>query len=56
MSEKQKIPLNQPAPRDQQQMQRKATDAPGGTRGSEAEEIHRQSGHRVGDQGTHKRK
>lgn len=56
MSEKQKIPLNQQAPKGQQQMQRKSTDKPSGKRGIEDEELHRQSGHRVGDQGAHKRK
>ena len=56
MSEKQKIPLNQQPPKDQQQMQRQSTDQPGGKRGIEPEELHRQSGHRVGDQGAHKRK
>jgi hypothetical protein len=56
MSDKQKIPLNQQAPKDQQQMQHKSTDTPDGKRGIEDQELHRQSGHRVGDQGTHKRK
>ena len=55
MNKKQKIPSAQTPPKDQQQMQRKATDAPDGKRGIEDEELHRQSGHRVGDQGTHKR-
>lgn len=56
MSEKERVPLNQQAPKAQQQIQRKSTDKPGGKRGIEAEEVHRQSGHRIGDQGTHKRK
>ena len=55
-SEKQKIPLDTQAPRDQQVLQRKSTQTPDGKRGIEDEELHRQSGHRVGDQGAHKRK
>ena len=56
MSEKQKIPRDKQPPHDQQVLQRKATDAPHGKRGIEDQELHRQSGHRVGDQGAHKRK
>ena len=56
MSEKQKIPLDKQAPRDQQVLQRKSTQTPDGKRGIEDQEMHRQSGHRVGDQGAHKRK
>jgi hypothetical protein len=56
MSEKQKVPLNKKPPKDQQQMQRQSTDQPDGKRGMEDQELHRQSGHRVGDQGAHKRK
>ena len=55
MSEKQKHPSGKSPPKDQQQMQRKSTDNPDGKRGLEDEELHRQSGHRVGDQGSHKR-
>lgn len=56
MNEKQPIPSQKQAPKDQQTMQDKATDRPGGTRGMEDQELHRQSGHRVGDQGSHGRK
>ena len=56
MSDKQKIPPQQQPPKDQQRMQRQATDRPDGKRGQEDPELHRQSGHRVGDQGAHKRK
>ena len=56
MNEKQKIPSKQQAPKDQQRMQHRATDRPDGKRGMEDQELHRQSGHRVGDQGTHQRK
>jgi hypothetical protein len=55
MNKKQKLPSQQQPPKDQQQMDRKATDNPDGKRGMEDQEMHRQSGHRVGDQGTHKR-
>ena len=55
MSDKQKRPSEKAPPKDQQEMQRKATDTPDGKRGIEAEELHRQSGHRVGDQGSHTR-
>jgi hypothetical protein len=55
MSEKQKRPSDKAPPEDQQQMQRKSTDKPDGKRGLEDEELHRQSGHRVGDQGRHTR-
>ena len=56
MNEKQKLPSQQDAPKDQQQMRDQSTDRPDGKRGMEDQELHRQSGHRVGDQGAHKRK
>ena len=55
MNKKQKIPSQKQPPKDQQQMGRQSTDAPDGKRGIEDQELHRQSGHRVSDQGTHKR-
>lgn len=56
MNEKQKIPSQKDAPKDQQQMRDQATDRPDGKRGIEDQELHRQSGHRVGDQGGQKGK
>ena len=55
MNKKQPIPSQKQAPKDQQKMQDKAHERPGGERVVDSEEMHRQSGHRVGDQGTHKR-
>jgi hypothetical protein len=56
MNKKQKLPSQKDAPHDQQQMRDQSTDRPDGKRGMEDQELHRQSGHRVGDQATHKRK
>jgi len=55
MNKKQQIPSQKQAPKDQQAMQQKAHQKSGGERVVDSEEMHRQSGHRVGDQGTHKR-
>ena len=55
MNKKQPIPSQKQAPKDQQAMQDKAGKTQGGERVVDSEEMHRQSGHRVGDQGTHKR-
>ena len=59
MSDKQKQPLQQDAPKDQQGLSN-ATGAKDGRErdagaGVDDAEYHRQSGHRVSDQGTHKR-
>ena len=54
-NKKQQTPSQQPPPQDQQQMQRKAQNRPDAKRELEGEEAHQQSGHRVGDQGTHTR-
>ena len=58
MSEKQKQPLQQDAPKSQQPLGKKGQPDAGGERdrgaGMDSEEYHRQSGHRVSDQGTHK--
>lgn len=59
MSDKQKQPLPRDVPKDQQGLAGKAR----GDQGKESDrgagiddaEYHRQSGHRVSDQGTHKR-
>ena len=55
MNRKQQIPSQQQPPKDQQQMQHKASQTPGGERVVDGQEMHRQSGHRVGDQRNHKR-
>lgn len=55
MNQKQKLPPQQDAPKDQQRMRDQSTERPDGKRGIEDQELHRQSGHRVGDQGAHKR-
>lgn len=54
MNKKQPIPSSKQAPRDQQKMQDKAAARPDAKRELEGEEAHRQGGHRVGDQGSHK--
>lgn len=56
MNEKQKLPSQKDAPQEQQRMREQSTDRADGKRGMEDQDLHRQSGHRVGDQGAHKRK
>ena len=55
MNKKQPIPSQKQAPKDQQTMQDKARTKDDGERVVDGQEMHRQSGHRVGDQGVHKR-
>jgi hypothetical protein len=58
MSDKQKQPVQKDAPKDQQKLANKHGAKDGSERDSGAgldqAEVHRQSGHRVSDQGTHK--
>jgi hypothetical protein len=59
MSDKQKQPVQKDAPKDQQKLDNKHGAKAGSERdasaGLDQAEVHRQSGHRVSDQGTHKR-
>jgi hypothetical protein len=56
MSDKQKQPVQKDAPKSQQGLGGQAKGNPGkGSEGVDGAELHRQSGHRVSDQGTHKR-
>lgn len=55
MNKKQKIPSQQSPPKDQAVQASKSTGNPGGRAGKDDSVLHRQGGHRVGDQGTHKR-
>ena len=55
MSDKQKLPLPKDAPDASKGMENKMRQSDKFRRGIEGEEMHRQGGNRLPDQGTHKK-